>query len=143
LPKSAPVSIDDDHAVGRTLKDRRDPSRGFLGFFPRLGQFVLVVLQRIGHGVECVGDPGNFGLSPDVHATGKFAEPPLVRGVNQLAKRAMDEPPGAQPCQNQHQRGAQGDQEDAALRAMLDLGESLRLVEAKADNQPPGISPEG
>jgi hypothetical protein len=27
----------------------------------------------------------------------------LVRGVNQLAKRAMDEPPGAQPCQNQHQ----------------------------------------
>src|SRR6202022_4710073 len=90
----APVSIDDGHAVGRTLKDRRDPSRGFLGFFLRLRQLVLAVLQRIGHGVERVGDPGDFGLIPDVHATGIFAEPPLVRGVDQLAKRAMDEPPG-------------------------------------------------
>ena len=39
--------------------------------------------------------------------------------------------------------GAQGDQEDVALRAILDLGEGLRLVEAKADNKPPGISLQG
>jgi hypothetical protein len=50
----------------------------------------------------------------------------------------MDEPPGAQRCQDQHQRGAQDNQEDAALRAILDLGENLRLVEAKADNKSPG-----
>ena len=49
----------------------------------------------------------------------------------------------AQPCQDQYQRGAQGDQEDATLRVILDLGESLRLVEAEADNKGPGISPQG
>ena len=35
----APVPVDDDHAVGRTLKDHRDAGRGFLGLFLRLGQF--------------------------------------------------------------------------------------------------------
>ncbi len=104
---------------------------------------MLAVLQRIGHSIERVGDPGDFGFIPDVHATGKFAEPPLVRGVDQLAKRAMNESPSAQPCQDQHQRGAQGDQQDAALRAILDLGENLRLVETKADNKSPGISLQG
>ncbi len=55
----------------------------------------------------------------------------------------MDKPAGAQPCQDQHQRGAQDDQEDAALRATFDLGEGLRLVEAKADEKPPGVCPQG
>src|SRR5260370_23344790 len=101
------------------------------------------MLQPIRQGVERVGNPREFGVSADVPPPGKFAEPPLVRGIDQLTQRAMDEQPGAQPCQDQYQRGAQGDQEDAALRAMLDLGESLRLVEAKADNKPPGNSPQG
>ena len=33
------------------------------------------------------------------------------------------------------------DKEDVAQRAMLDLGEGPRLVEAKADNKCPGIRP--
>src|SRR5262245_45556969 len=34
---------------------------------PCFGQFVLAVLQRIGHGVECPGDPCNFRVARDVH----------------------------------------------------------------------------
>src|SRR6202048_4308458 len=139
----APVQIDDEHAVGRTLKNHGDPSRGFLGLLFRLGQLVLAMLQRIRHGVERVGNPREFGISLDVHTSGKFAEPPLVRGVDQLTQRAMDEQPGPQRCQDQYQRGAQGDQEDVSLRVILDLGEGLRLVEAEADNKGPGISPQG
>ena len=82
----AAVPIDGDHAVGRTLKDHRDPSRGFLGLLLRLGQFVLAVLQRIGHGVERVGDPGDFGFIPDVHTPRIFAEPPLVRGSRPIGQ---------------------------------------------------------
>jgi hypothetical protein len=40
----------------------------------------------------------------------------------------MDEPAGAQRSEDQHQRGAQDDQKDVAPRAILDLGEGLRLV---------------
>jgi hypothetical protein len=64
---------------------RKKTARPSLEGNARLGQFVLAVLQCIGHGVERGGDPREFGLSPDVHAPGKFAEPPLVRGVDQLA----------------------------------------------------------
>ena len=139
----AEIPIDGDHAVGRTLKDRRDPSRGFLGFFLRLGQFVLAVLQCIGHGVERVGDPGDFAPLPAIHTPGIIAEPPLVRGVDQVAKRAMNEPPGPQPCQDQYQRGADDDPEDSKPRAALHLGEGPRLVEAKADHKPSGILVQG
>src|SRR5258708_13985089 len=82
-------------------------------------QFVLAMLQRIRHGVERVGNPREFGISPDVHTSGKFAEPPLVRGVDQLTQRAMDEQPGPQRCQDQYQRGAQGDQEAVSLRVIF------------------------
>lgn len=135
----APVPIDDKYAVVRALKDGRDPGGGLLGHILRLGQFPLTVLQRISHGVERVGHPHDFCISADVHASGKFAEPPLVRGIDQLPKRTMDELPGAQRCQCQHQHGAQEDQEGVAQRFALDLGESLRLVEAEADDKPAGV----
>ena len=61
-----PVAVDDDHAVGRALEDHADPGCRFLGLLLGLGQFLLAVLQRIGHGVERVGDPADFGFIPDV-----------------------------------------------------------------------------
>ncbi len=139
----APVLIDDQHAVGGALEDHRDPGRGFLRFLPRVGQFLLAVFQRIGHGVECIGDPRDFGSAMDVDPPGKIAEPPSVGSVDQLPKRATDEPTGAQGCQDQHQRGTEDDQEDAALRAVLDCGECLVLVQAEADEEAPGTIREG
>jgi len=106
-------------------------------------QFLLPVPQRIRHDVERVGDPADFGLSLDLHSPGIIAEPPFVCGLLQLAERAVNEVPGAEPGQDQYERGAQGDQEDAALRAILDLGEGLGLVETKADKKPSGIGPQG
>jgi hypothetical protein len=104
---------------------------------------VLAVLQCVGHGVERVGDSRDFGFIPDLHAPRIFAEPPLVRGTDQFAKRTMDEPAGAKRCQDQHQRGAQDDQKDVAPCAILDLSEGLRLVDAIADKKPPGIGVQG
>jgi hypothetical protein len=104
---------------------------------------VLAALQRIGHGVERAGNTTDFGPFPDVHARGIIAEPPPVRRFDQLTERAMDEPPGTQPREEQHQRGAHDDQEGAALRTVLDFGEGLCLVEAKADKKPSGFGPEG
>ena len=92
----APVSIDDEHAVGGALKDHRDAGGGFLGFLLGLGQFVLTVFQRIGHGVERIGNPCDFGCSADVYTSVEFTEPPLIGGVDKLPKRTMDKPPGAQ-----------------------------------------------
>ncbi len=97
------------------------------------------MLQRIGHGIEGVGDPADFGPLPYIHTSGIIAEPPLVRSVDQPAKRAMNEPPGSQPCQDQHQRGAEDDQEDPELRSALHLGEGQPLVEAEADCKPSGV----
>src|SRR5882757_3323780 len=47
--------------------------------------------ENMGEACTKVG-PSGYCTSPDVHTPGKFAEPPLVRGVDQLPKRAMDKP---------------------------------------------------
>jgi hypothetical protein len=89
-------------------------------------------------GVERIADPGDLGLRlVDLHAPGIVAKAPTVSGVDQLAQRAMDEVAGAEPGEHAHQRGAQDDQENPALGAILNRGEGLRLVDTKADMEPP------
>ncbi len=138
----APVFIHNDHAVGRAFKDLRDPGRSLLSFLLRLVQFVLALLQRVSHRVECSGDSGDLRVSGDLHAPSIIAEPPLIGGVGQLAERPTDEPLGANPCERKHQRGAQDDESEIASRALLDLAECLRLVHAHADKDVSGIGPE-
>src|SRR5262245_56553092 len=54
----------------------------------------------------------------------------------------MDEPLGAEQRQDQYNQGTQGDERDAAPRAMLDFGKGPRLVETKADKKSSGIGSE-
>src|SRR5262249_3001430 len=102
---------------------------------PRFGQFVLAVLQRIGHGVKRTGDSFDFRVTLNIHAPAKFTQPPSVRGVNQLRKRALDEPLAAPPREGQDNQGARNDEQRPAPGAIFDHGESLRLTEAEADKQ--------
>jgi hypothetical protein len=145
----APVAVDDDYAIGRVLEDHGDLRCGFFGlllsycqFLSPTLQFVLVTLQRVCHRIERTRDPADFGFFPNVDAPRMLTEFPLVRGIDQLAKRPIDEAPRAEPRQDQHKRRAQDEKEDAMTRVTLSFGEGLCLLKAEADDKPARLRPQ-